>query len=109
MDEAIRDRSKELLDEVGEDAWHEHGGVFDSRTGEASFRKNSGSVAEIVKEITEERGGLLYTDDRGMSWAVRLLPSPGQSSDVRVGLAFTWHGNAVALDPVSREADSAID
>ncbi len=103
LDEAIRDRSKELLDEVGEDAWHEHGGVFDSRTGEASFRKNSGSVAEIVKEITEERGGLLYTDDRGMSWAVRLLPSPGQSSDVRVGLAFTWHGNAVALDPVSRE------
>jgi hypothetical protein len=56
-----------------------------------------------VQKIAAEHGGLLYTDEHGMSWAVRLLPSPGQGNDVRVGLAFNWHGNPLALDQGSRE------
>ena len=102
LDVAMRERSAQLLAEVGEDAWREQGGVLDSQ-GEPTFRKAVPTVASIVQEIAAEQGGLIYTDDRGMSWAVRLLPSPGQDSDVRVGLAFNWHGNPLALDPVSRE------
>lgn len=103
LDEAMRERSKTLLEEVGEDAWREQGGTFDSRTGEPTFRRTAPAVASIVQEIATDEGGLIYTDDRGMSWAVRLLPSPGQSNDVRIGLGFSWHGSPLALDPVSRE------
>ena len=102
LEEVMHERSQQVLDQAGEDAWRAQGGVRDTQTGRATFRKTAPLVAEIVQKIAKDHGGLIYTDDQGIGWAVRLLPSPGKD-EARIGLAFSWHGDPLLLDAAARQ------
>jgi hypothetical protein len=103
LEDVIAQQSRKLLDKVGDEMWQRAGGRIDEQTGEPTFRKNARVVSEIVRKLADKYGGMLYRDKRGVGWAVRLLPGPGNEREIRLGLGVTWFGNPRLADPEARD------
>jgi hypothetical protein len=98
----VQDRSRALLAAEGEDAWKAAGGVYGD-DGRPTFSGPSGYAARIVKDIAEAPGGLIWADDQGTGWAVRLVPAGAGGVGAYGGLAISWDGGGRLIDPLARE------
>jgi hypothetical protein len=91
-------RSQELLNTVGREAWHEAGGIYSS-DGTPGFTSSSPAAIELVREVATSPGGMLWTDQDGIEWAVRLAGGLGPDRNTLYGFAINWHDHGELLDP----------
>jgi len=59
-------------------------------------------ATRVVEGIAKTKGGLLWLDDQGMGWAVRVGRMPQWDPTSRYGFAISWAGSALLLDSQAR-------
>ena len=102
LHQLFAERSQELLDAEGLDAWYAAGGQYDE-DGHPSLGPSSPLADQAIREVAEKPGGLLWHDEDGVGWAVRLLRGFGGDQHLRFGLAINWNGSGMLLDPQARD------
>jgi hypothetical protein len=93
LQEAVQQHSAALLTTGGEEVWRQQGGILD-HDGRPTFRPTAIAAANVVAGIAESGKGLLWTDDLGFTWAVRLVPASGSVRQTFHGFAISWPGIA---------------
>jgi len=73
----------------GEQRWLAAGGVF-GRDGKPSCDPMSKLATEVVGQLADDPGGLLWTDHDGRNWAVRLVPAGPRDPGTFLGFAIEW-------------------
>lgn len=101
LDEVLQAYSGEFLASHGQAAWVAAGGER-THDGTTTCRHVSLMAVEAVQRAVARSGGLLWQDLDGVTWAVRLVPSPGEGRDRFFGFSISWNGSALNLDPAAR-------
>ena len=83
IDELFRDSSEKLLQSAGPRAWQEDGGEDHSYG--LTFRPDSVGAERVLSNIERSKGGLLWEDEGGQCWAVRLRR---RGRNRRIGIAL---------------------
>ena len=100
IDEVFAGRSLSILASGGISTWYGMGGRrgYDGRL---SFGAISSPALEIVQELAETFSGFQWTDDAGMTWAVRFAHDEGHDPD-RSASALTYRGCVWVIDSKRR-------
>lgn len=93
LEEALAQRSREVLRKSGEESWASAGGVY-GPDGTPTCLPMSLLAADVVRGIAADPGGLLWTDSEGVARAVRLVPIRGRDPGAFFGFALSWPGAA---------------
>ena len=96
----VEDRSRELLNTQGEEAWRAAGGVYGDDS-KPTFARRANLAGGIVQGIANGPGGFIWTDMNGTGWAVRLVSL--RDPNAYAGLAISWNGGGRVIDPLARE------
>ncbi|MCA9124737.1 MAG: helix-turn-helix transcriptional regulator [Planctomycetaceae bacterium] len=108
LDEALANHSARVLRKMGEDEWVKAGGILD--TNGQPYCKRSSLIAQyVVSKLAEGSGGLLWRDNQGISWAVRLAKDHRGDGKQYHAFCVNWGGNPLLLDQEARrkiEADA---
>jgi hypothetical protein len=102
IDEALAEASARLLEKEGRRAWEARTGGVNTPDGQPYCTMSSELAAQVVEDIASGPGGLLWLDDHGFGWAVKLGQQARWDRMVRYGFAITWGGNAILLDQKAR-------
>ncbi len=100
LDERLRQHSAVVRQQLGEDQWLAAGGTLDT-DGKPTCRPASEMAATVVQQISSDPGGLLWSDNDRIIWAVRLVPAPYRDNAL-YGFAVSWHGDGRLLDPMAQ-------
>ena len=95
IDEMFASRSLSILASSGISTWYGAGGCrgYDGRLG---FGAVSSPALEIVRELADTSGGFQWTDDAGVTWAVRFADD-GRDPD-HPAFAVNYRGSVLAID-----------
>ncbi|MHC2068158.1 helix-turn-helix transcriptional regulator [Bremerella sp. T1] len=103
LDELLRERSKEILEKHGEVSWQMAGGKLNPQ-GKPTLDLRSDTVEAMLGEVEENYGGILFHDEDGTTWALKLRTLCHNSVRSRFGYGITWWRESPnVLDPLVRE------
>ena len=89
LEEVLATNSKRFLEQHGEQKWQEVGGCIDSH-GRHSCERTSTLMVQALTAVAEAGGGLLWTDKKGMTRAMRLCPVRHRGKDTLYAFAIEW-------------------
>ena len=102
----MRRYSARLIANKGESEWSRLGGIR-GQDGQPTFRlSKSSAAAHAVQKIANSTGGFHWTDERGMGWAVRLVPLEADEPHDYVGLAVNCPADESACDGTGPHLDA---
>ena len=100
LDEVFKTYSRQFLEQHGQEDWEAAGGERGD-DGVPTCRSVSLIAVEAVQQVVNNPGGLLWEDQDGVIWAVRLVPSQGKGNGM-IGFSINWAGGPLPLDPAAR-------
>jgi len=108
LDDALAAYSAAWLKEYGEEIWETAGGEYVD--GKPTCRRTSGLAVRALDKIVREHGGVKWLDmHAGKEWAVRLERATHGDPRSLYGLAISWFGGRIPLDPVTRQRFETVD
>ena len=106
LEDVIKACSQEFLERHGKPAWETAGGIYGD-DGKPTCRQTSSMAVEAVRRVADGAGGMLWQDQDGTLWAVRLArrngPSYNGQPEPLFGFSISWQGSALLLDPHVRD------
>lgn len=89
LEEVLATKSKQFLEQHGEERWQQAGGYMDSQ-GRHSCERTSPIMVQAITAVAEAGGGLLWTDKKGRTRAMRLCPVRHHGKDMLYAFAIEW-------------------
>lgn len=111
VDEALQAASKAILDQHGEERWREFGGVHDANR-QPDCAMSSRMAGRVWPRIIAGHGGVLWLDENGTAWAVRVVDEASMPGQCCVFAINSGHveclavGAAADQDPVAAAAET---
>ena len=103
LDEALAAESKRPAEFSGREKRERATGDTLNRQGRPYCTMSSPLATEVVERLATDPGGLLWMDEMGCAWAVKLGKASPLDQSQRFGFAITWGGNAILLDHGARD------